>query len=114
MTAQEIKNGMTNTPWAAERWPEHETLHTIWRRPEISGDIPVLIARTCFAPASEANAAAITTAVNSTYGNGLDPENLAELYHAMVALCANTGFTRLLPKSSIPIQNILASAKLNP
>ena len=52
-------SGHTPEPWVVKPHGEHPELHTIWRG--LTG-FETLIARTCFAPASEANARLIAAA----------------------------------------------------
>ncbi len=82
---------MTNSPapkhtpeWTPEPWLTRTIvnlgcpdLHSIWHD-EKEPHLDVMIARTCFAPQSKANAARIVTCVNSMAGVA-DPENSLRL-----------------------------------
>lgn len=69
----------TPGPWTIERHVEHEALHTIW------SDRTLLVARTCFAPNSAANALLIAAAPDlldacraALDWSGLDGDHISE------------------------------------
>jgi hypothetical protein len=58
----------TEEPWRIGADPTEPKLHLIWTDEEGVDQMSVLVARTCFAPASEQNANRIVTCVNACRG----------------------------------------------
>ncbi len=56
-----MKNKFTQGEWCVVKDSTYPTLHQIWNK-TFQGNIPTYIARTCYAPRSEANAKLIAAA----------------------------------------------------
>ena len=56
-----MKNKFTQWEWCVVKDSTYPTLHQIWNK-TFQGNIPTYIARTCYAPNSEANAKLISAA----------------------------------------------------
>ncbi len=78
MKATEIKSKMTQGEWKNLKNPIHSAEYI-----GVAQNVPTVCVVSAKNPNKEANAAAITTAVNNTYGKGVDPEAVESLLYEL-------------------------------
>lgn len=121
MTAQEIQKYMTQGEWrfyesSAPNGIEGKFLGGIQTSEDYMWDIAAMWRdlpkrHGC----NTANAAAITTAVNNTYGKGLDPEQYMPLRNAAAALYAKFSKEEVMTAEDFEeLNNVLAKTIIEP
>lgn len=85
MTQQEIKANMTNGTWIVSptNWSDIE--FGVYDKEKYAfGTFVVGSCNSNFYELGVSNTLAITHAINNTYGNGINPESVSEMYNALV------------------------------
>lgn len=106
MTAQEIQQKRSQGEWKADDRKVHSEY---WIAQICHDDMP------CANREERANAHAITTAVNNTYGKGLDPEQYMPLRNAAAALYAKFSKEEVMTAEDFEeLNNVLAKTIIEP
>ena len=110
LSAAAVKDGMTKGVWVSDE--HHDIIVTSDKDGNIICLSPINLGFTKSAEHFAANAAAITTAVNATYGQGYDPVKLLEFVKAFEEFCETGTFTRTYPKQGVTLSNLLKQCKI--
>ena len=112
MNQQEIKENMTQGEWVVSptNWSDIE--FGVYDKEKYAfGTFVVGSCNSNFYELGVSNTLAITHAINNTYGKGINPESVSEMYNALTVMAKNLKELRFYEVSE-EIENILKKATL--